>query len=173
MLYLIDASMLITASNSYYPLDSVPEFWEWLLYQAQSGNVKMPLEIYEEIKEGPDDEVKDLLFAWIQTPEVKAALVLQEKVNDAFVARALVEGYAPDLTDDEIEVIGRDPFLAAYAMADPANRAVATSEVSATSKRRQNRKLPDVCKTMGILSCNPFELNRALDFRTAWKKGAA
>ncbi len=30
MLYLIDASMLITASNSYYPLDSVPEFWELL-----------------------------------------------------------------------------------------------------------------------------------------------
>ena len=172
MLYLIDTSMLITANNSYYPLDSVPEFWEWLLYQAQSGNVKMPLEIYEEVKDGPDDGEKDLLFAWIQAPEVKAALVLQEKVNDTLVGRALVEGYAPDLTDDEIEVIGRDPFLVAYAMAHPDGRTVVTSEVSASSKKRQNRKLPDVCKTMGVLSCNPFELNRALGFRTAWKKGA-
>ena len=51
MLYLIDASMLITANNSYYPVDTVPEFWEWLLHQAQSGNVKMPLEIYELVKE--------------------------------------------------------------------------------------------------------------------------
>lgn len=173
MLYLIDASMLITANNSYYPVDSVPEFWEWLLHQAHQGNVKMPLEIYEEIKEGPADGEKDLLFAWIQSPEVKAALILEEEVNPGFVARALTDGYAPDLTDDEIEVIGRDPFLVAYAMADPANRTVATSEVSAASKKRQNRKLPDVCKTMGAETCNPFELNRALGFSTAWKKGVA
>lgn len=170
MLYLIDASMLITARDSYYPLDVVPEYWEWLLYQAQAGNIKMPIEIYEEIKEGPSG-IKDPLFAWVQTPEVKNSLILQESVIDEFVAQTLMQGYAQDLTDEEIEIIGRDPFLAAYGMVDPTNRVVATSEVSAKSKKRQNRKLPDVCSDMGVKSCNPFELNRALEFSTKWKAG--
>jgi hypothetical protein len=29
MLYLLYANVLITASNSYYPIDQVPEFWAW------------------------------------------------------------------------------------------------------------------------------------------------
>jgi Domain of unknown function (DUF4411) len=32
MLYLPDASVLITAHNLYYPIDRVPEYWEWLSY---------------------------------------------------------------------------------------------------------------------------------------------
>ena len=70
MLYLLDASMLITANKSYYPVDSVPEFWEWLLYMAEQGSVKIPLEIFEEIKDGPDNEEKDLLFGWVQKLDV-------------------------------------------------------------------------------------------------------
>ena len=52
MLYLLDANVLITASNSYYPLDQVPEFWSWLQHQAQLGTVKVPIEIMEEILAG-------------------------------------------------------------------------------------------------------------------------
>jgi hypothetical protein len=169
MLYLLDASMLITANNLYYRLDSVPEFWEWLLYQAAANRVKMPLEIYEEIKEGPNGE-RDPLFAWLQSSDVRESLVLDELVKADLVGRALIDGYAPDLTDDEIEVIGRDPFLLAYAMVDPAHRTVVTSEVSASKKQRQNKKLPNVCESMGLLCCNPFELNRALNFTTDWRR---
>lgn len=66
MLYLLDANVLITANNSYYPVDRVPEYWEWLLYLSQAGYIKMPIEIFEEVKDGPKDEEKDLLFSWIQ-----------------------------------------------------------------------------------------------------------
>ncbi len=38
--------------------------------------------------------------------------------------------YAANLTDTETEQLGCDPVLVAYAMADPANRMVVTSEVS-------------------------------------------
>ena len=34
MLFLLDASVLITANNTYYPIERVPEFWEWLAHQA-------------------------------------------------------------------------------------------------------------------------------------------
>jgi hypothetical protein len=34
MLYLTDANVLITANNLYYPIDRVPECWEWLAYMG-------------------------------------------------------------------------------------------------------------------------------------------
>jgi hypothetical protein len=170
MLYLLDASLLITANKSYYPVDSVPEFWEWLLYMAEQGCVKVPLEIFEEIKDGPDDEGKDLLFGWIQRVDVKNAILLAESVDAALVEKAITAGYAPDLTDTEVEQLGRDPFLIAYAMTAPSTRVVVTSEVSKPKKIRQNRHLPDVCKSLGAQCCDPFALNRALGFRTNWKR---
>ncbi len=31
MLYLLDANVLIDADRDYYPIDRVPEFWDWIL----------------------------------------------------------------------------------------------------------------------------------------------
>jgi hypothetical protein len=66
MLYLLDANVLITAHNQYYPVEGVPQFWIWLAQMGNAGLVKMPLENYEEVKDGGDDQVKDLLFAWVK-----------------------------------------------------------------------------------------------------------
>lgn len=81
MLYLLDANVLITAKDSYYPLDTVPEFWEWLEHMALQGRVKIPVEIFEEIREGPKKVGADLLYAWIQQAHVRRALVLDEAVD--------------------------------------------------------------------------------------------
>jgi uncharacterized protein DUF4411 len=169
MLYLLDANVLITAHTLYYPIDGVPEFWAWLVHKGGAGDLKMPLENYEEVKDGSTDEEKDLLFGWIKAEEVKAAILLDERVDSDLVARVINEGYAPDLTDDEVVQIGRDPFLIAYALASPADRCVVTTEVSAPRKQRQNRRIPDVCTTMGIVCCNTFAMTKALGFKTGWK----
>jgi hypothetical protein len=169
MLYLLDANVLITANNTYYPIDTVPEFWEWIVHQAAAGTIKMPVETWEEIRDGSTDEEKDQLFAWATNDDVKAALVLQEEVVEAHVANCITAGYAPDLTDDELLQIGRDPFLIAHAMASPSDRCVVTTEVSAPSKTRQNRRVPDVCSTMGVQCCDTFAMLRALGFKTKWK----
>jgi hypothetical protein len=58
MLYLLDSSTLITANNKYYPVDRVPEFWEWLAYKGMNGQVKMPIEMLEEIKDGPTENYR-------------------------------------------------------------------------------------------------------------------
>ncbi len=168
MLYLADANVLITANNHYYPIDRVPEYWEWLAYMGSQGHVKMPFEIFEEVKDGPNDMEKDLLFAWLQEDVNKNALLLDEKVDAGLVQKVIAQGYAPDLTDDEVEQLGRDPFLIAYGLAAQ-GRCVVTVETSAPKRQRQNRKVPDVCKAMGAKYCNPFEFNRALGFRTQWK----
>jgi hypothetical protein len=169
MLYLLDANVLITAHNLYYPIDGVPEFWTWLVHKGGAGDLKMPLENYEEVKDGSTDEEKDLLFGWIKSEEVKAAILFDETVDPDLVGRVINEGYAPDLTDDEVVQIGRDPFLIAYALASPADRCVATTEVSKPNKQRQNRRIPDVCTTMGVVCCNTFEMTKALGFKTGWK----
>jgi hypothetical protein len=167
MLYLLDANVLITANSQYYPIDQVPEFWSWLQHQAASGLIKIPLEVMEEIKEGRRDN--DPLIGWITQDDNYDALLLQENVDAVLVQRVVTEGYAPDLTDDEVEKIGRDPFLIAYALADPGDRWVVTTEVSRPSAQRQNRKVPDVCRTVGVQCCGPFTLNRDLGFRTGWR----
>ena len=170
MLYLIDANVLMTAHNTYYPLDSVPEFWDWILDRAEAGVIKMPLEIFEEIKDGGTDEEKDLLYAWVADPGTKKKLVLNEDVDPEHVKTCTNKGYAPDLTDNELEQIGRDPFLIAYAMVALKERCVVTNEVSSPRKIRQNRRIPDVCSDLGVICCNTFAMTKALGFNTGWKK---
>lgn len=167
MVYLLDANVLITANGTYYPLDQVPEFWSWVHHQAASGRVKIPREIMEEIKAGRKDN--DPLLDWIASSDIQNALLLEEDVDPALVQRVISEGYAPDLSDIEIEKVGRDPFLIAYALADSANRTVVTTETSRPSAQRANRKIPDVCDAVGALNCGPFVLNRALGFSTGWR----
>jgi|ERR1019366_985926 hypothetical protein len=167
MLYLLDANILITANSTYYPIDQVPEFWDWLQHQAAGGNVKIPLEVMEEILAGRKDN--DPLLDWITNDEIKAAFLLNERVEAALVQQVVTTGYAADLTDDEVEKIGRDPFLIAYGLFDRAERCVVTTEVSAPSKQRQNRKIPDVCQAVGVQCFGPFDLNRSLRFHTGWR----
>ena len=162
---MLDASVLITASNQYYEIGRVREFWDWLIHMGETGNIKIPLEIYEEVKDG-NDELTD----WINLEKVQLALYFDEAVDINLVRLVTSEGYAPDLTDDEVDQIGRDPFLIAYAMADPSTRRIVTTEVSKSGKTRANRHIPDVCNTLNIISCDTFRLTKDLDFRTDWKK---
>ncbi len=166
MLHLFDANVLITASNMYYPLDGVPEFWEWINHQAMNGHIKLPVEMLDEILAGSKRE--DPLLDWMTAN--KDVLLLKEKVDPSLVNKVVTEGYAPDLTDDELIEVGQDPFLIAYALARTADRCVVTVEVGAPGKKRQNRKIPDVCKHFGVNCQNPFQIYRSLGFSTAWKK---
>lgn len=170
MLYLLDANVLITANNLYYPVEAVPEFWQWLVFQGEQGTVKMPIETFEEVKDGSTDEQRDPLYAWINDETNKGVLILDEEVNQAFVSRVVQQGYAVDLTDQEIDQIGRDPFLIAYALAAPGQRCVVTTEVSSPRKQRQNRRIPDVCTILGIDCIDTFAMSKALGFTTSWRQ---
>jgi hypothetical protein len=85
------------------------------------------------------------------------------------VLHALKAVYAPDLTEEEILTVGRDPFLMAHALAAPKDRCVVTTEVSKPTRRRQNRHIPDVCNDLGLQCCHTFKMLKALDFKTGWK----
>ena len=163
MLYLLDANVLIDADRGYYALSRVPEFWDWLADRGAKQQAKIPVEMYEEVLRGKGDLPK-----WLK--ENRDVLLLHENVEEKLVAHVTESGYAPDLRDDEVERIGRDPFLIAYALVDPEQRIVVTTEVSKPSKRRANRQVPDVCDDLGVVRRTPYQFFRALDFRTDWRR---
>lgn len=164
MLYLLDANVLIDANRDYYPLGRVPEFWDWLIDLSTSQQVKIPMEMYEEILAGKED----VLTRWLK--DNRDAVLLDESAEATLVAQVTGRGYAPDLSEEEIERVGRDPFLIAYAFRDPAGRTVVTTEASRPKKQRANRHIPDVCDALGVLHCNTYDLIRALDFTTQGRR---
>ena len=81
MLYLLDANVLIDANRDYYPIRRVPEFWEWLVHVGSEGLVKIPLEVFEEIKGYKDD-----LAMWAKSSDVEHAMLFAEDVQVALIA---------------------------------------------------------------------------------------
>lgn len=165
MIYLLDANVLMDANRDFYSFDMVPEFWPWLHHLGEQGVVKMPLEVYEEVKAG-----KDGLAEWAKEPEIEAALLFDEDVNIDLVQTVITDGYAPNLSDIEVEQVGRDPFLIAYALADSDNRCIVTTEVSKPRRQRANRHVPDVCNDFAIQTRNAFQFIRELGFTTKWNQ---
>ena len=159
MLYLVDPNIFIRANREYYPISRIPEFWDWLVQMAEDERVKVPEEMYGQVDNGRDD-----LAQWARSN--KDVLLLQESVDTELVRRALAIGYAPDLNDAEIEEIGLDFFLIAYALADNSNRTAVSNEISKTTQRRGRRKLPDACDSLQVRHISVFDLIRELDFRT-------
>ena len=164
MLYLLDTNVLIDANRDYYPLERVPEFWDWLVDRGTRRRVKIPLEMYEEVLAGRDDD----LTRWLK--DNRDALRLDEDVDAALVARVTATGYAPDLSEEELDRAGRDPFLIAHALRDPARRTVVTTEVSRPKKLRANRHIPDVCRDLDVRCRNTFEFIEELNFTTGWRR---
>ena len=130
-LYLLDSSSLISVHDTYYSFARVPEFWEWLYFQARKGVYKVPLSIYAEIKP-TDKKFQD----WIKSN--KKHLVLAKKERIELVQHVQAVGYGENLTEVQIQSIGADPFLIASALEDPDCRFVVTHEVSKPSKSGAN-----------------------------------
>jgi Domain of unknown function (DUF4411) len=165
VIYLLDANTLINADNKYYPLERVPEFWAWLLDQGEKGQIKIPIEIAEEITIGSGAVAK-----WLRDKDNAKKLILSEEVDVATIQKITEEGYGPDVTDIELIEIGRDPFLISAALKDISNRTVVTEESSKPTSKRQNRRVPDVCNQFNIKWCDSFSLIQVLNFSTSWHK---
>lgn len=159
-IYLLDANVLIRAHEDYYPLDRLPQFWDWVIEAALAGHIKMPFEIYEEIA-----IYKGALSDWICDSNTKKALILNEDVSGDHLQRVLDEGYGGDLTDSDLIKMGKDPFLVAYGMTS-SDRIIVTKETSKPSAQKGNCKVPDVCNRMNVIYVRDFELYRLLNFNT-------
>ena len=162
MIYLLDASALITAHNTYYGRHRVPEFWAWVRHHGTAGTLKMPDEVFAEVRDGTD-----ALAEWMADDASKAALILKEETNLDHVQTVLAR-YGDELSEADMVRIGRDPFLIAAALGDPQERCVVTAEVWRPNRRGANRHVPNVCHDVGVSWITPIDLLDALDFSTGW-----
>lgn len=160
-MYLLDANVFIFAKRDYYPLDRVPEYWDWLLHHGEQGNLKIPLHIYDELQ-GHDDELQ----RWLK--EHHDVMVLNGDDLDSRVGDVLA-CYCDDITEAELEKLGADPFLVAAGLHIGSD--IVSKEGSKPSAQRANKKVPDICKTLGLRCINDHALIRELDFRTNWRAG--
>jgi hypothetical protein len=106
------------------------------------------------------------LVDWLKQRDIKRDLVFNEAPQPDLVDQVVTTGYASDLSDIELNKVGRDPFLIAYALAKRDERWVITNEAAKPTKQRANRHIPDVCKTLNVECENTFYLIRMLDFHT-------
>lgn len=162
MIYLVDASTLITAHNTYYALHRVPEFWEWLRHHGALGTIKIPAAIYAEVEDG-----NDALADWMAETASKESLLFTEPPVPGLV-QAVSALYGSDLSEEDIETIGKDPFLVAAALADPNERLVVTAEVSKAGRQGANRHIPNICDDIGVQWRSPVEFLNELNFSTGW-----
>ncbi|MCU7928874.1 MAG: DUF4411 family protein [Candidatus Thiodiazotropha sp. (ex Dulcina madagascariensis)] len=96
-------------------------------------------------------------------------MLLDEEIDQVQVAQITYDGYTPTPSEDDLEKMGNDPFLLAYAYLDPENRVVVTTEVSKPKRKGANRHIPNVAKTFEIRCINTFQMIHELDFSTDWK----
>ena len=160
MQHILDANVLINADRDYYPIEGIPQFWNWLVVQGRQGNIKILQETRDEIT---GDNV---LNNWLKKPEVVEDLIVEHD-SLSLVKRVIRLGYDLDaLDEDHVQKLGRDPILIAYALHDVPNRRIVIDEVSKPSKTFANRKIPDVCRKLKVPCSNGFALYRALNFNT-------
>lgn len=167
MLSLLDANVLITANATYYEKGRVPQFWDWLASEAAKGIVKIPQQILEEITPSSQDwDFAD----WISNNE--GNLSLSEIISEQHLFRVLQDGYElqPATIAESLPVSDRnDIVLISYALAGKGDRCVVTlegkQENAPATLKPNRRKIPYVCRRLGIRPMDTFDLIRELDFR--------
>jgi hypothetical protein len=160
VMFLLDANVLICCFRDYYPLERIPEYWEWLAYQGDIEVIKVPAAIWDEAQEQEDDLAK-----WLR--DHRASLLLAGENTDLRLPDVLA-AYGDNLTEIELERLGADPFL--IAAARELGATVVTKEGSKPRARRANRRIPDICREFAVQCISDHEMIRQLDFRTSWRR---
>ena len=168
MQYLLDSNVLITANSTYYEIDRIPHFWDWIARQAVLNTVKLPEQMMKEIT--PNNKY-DTFLKWLAANSV--ALTLNPENIQRFSTVVLRRGYgineSEQLAAGFSESNANDAILVAHALADKANRKVVTLEsVQETGNPLplpRRRKIPLVCRELGVECINTFDLIRELDFK--------
>ncbi len=157
-IYVLDASVFITARRTYYGLDFCPGFWQALLYHHRFGDLLSIDKIEEEILEGTD-ELRD----WVAN-DVPAGFFVTSSEPDILHSYTQIIDWVdqnPQYTQAAKNEYADDPdgWLVAYAHAKDC--VVVTQEVLDPNIRR-GIPIPNVCDAFGVECINTFDMLRAL-----------
>ena len=124
------------------------------------------------LRQDPDDRTVVDVLGWAM-----ASLVGRSDLHEAFPkAHNHVRGQIRLHREaGDRKLVSRYETLLAYfderaPLWRPEARIVVTTEVSKPTLQRAKRRIPDVCRDLGVHCCAPFEFIEALDFATGWRR---
>lgn len=161
MIYLVDSSCLMTASQTTYPFDIAESFWNKIAELAQNHEFYSIDKVEDEIKINLDqlskwcnDNLPDDFFISTETDDVYDKF--NELVNWAQKKEIRQAGI-----DKFIDANKADIYFVAFASLKPNEYTVVTEETSALSSKR-DIKLPDACSAFNIRCINFMTMLREL-----------
>lgn len=144
IVYCVDTSSLVTIQRT-YPLAVFPGVWECLAELAEDGRLVAPREVFNELKQGGDDEI----FQWARDHGFVFRDLDPEQVE---VAKQIVnDSKFEGLFDLDKETPEADPFVIALAAVQQRRHPMFPEQwvVVADESRVQPGKkprIPDVCR---------------------------
>lgn len=152
MAYLLDADVLISASNKHYGFDFCPAFWDWLIESNRDGRVYSIERVHGEII-GKGDELTD----WAKQRGTEFFLKPDKNVLSALRRVSIwaqTQNYYPAAVHTFLSVA--DCYLVAHALAH--DHTVVTHEQPADSRKKI--KIPNACRALDIPCMTPFKMLR-------------
>lgn len=155
----MDANVPIQAKNGPYDFDRVPQFWSFIAEKIDSGEIKSPKFVYDELTK-PNDRLAE----WCKNRKNTGLRTTADKaVQEAYcrIADHVQNNYTYHQAAEFLR--GADGWVIAHAMADGGIVATQESERSKKSKV----KIPTVCRHFGVPCVTTYEMLANLDFRAA------
>ena len=169
VVYLVDANVLIEATNRYYSFSICPGFWDTLVWHADSGAVCSVDVVKRELLGGNDD-----LAVWVKNVAPAAAF---HSTNDADVVAWYgrianwVQNEPQFRPEAKAEFMkAADPWLVADA---GAHGMMLVTQETPEPMSRKKVKIPDVCRQFGVMWANTFEMLEDLGVAFGWRAPAA
>jgi Domain of unknown function (DUF4411) len=153
-IYWLDANVFIQAKNGPYRFTLVPQFWAFLSQQIDSGVIRSPKIVFDELIDGKDD-----LATWIK-PRKQNGLChhASQTVQECYsaVANHVALNFKPHQAAEFL--FGADGWLIAHAM--DGDGVVVTQESDRSHKAKI--KIPTMCKVFHVRCMNTYEMLAAL-----------
>lgn len=164
MIYLIDSNTFMTAARTFYSFDFGGKFWDFLIQEAQNGNLASIDKVLKEINKGDDDLKKwangKFLNYFLSTKDEQ---VIQKYAELMQWAENQSNHYFRNAIDEFMKEDNADPWLIAYALAKK-NTTLVTFEKE--NKARQNKiPIPNVCDCFKIMYCDLYQMLKNLKFQ--------
>ncbi|MBW1649749.1 MAG: DUF4411 family protein [Deltaproteobacteria bacterium] len=157
--YCLDTNVLIEAWRKYYSPEISPDYWNILNFLGREGKIFIPEHVYDEII-----RTEDNLSAWIRSCDIPIRAINEQ------VAKCLKEIYKSNPNHKYLvnSIKGRslaDPWVIAHAIDEDAVVVTKEEKVTASNKKKNKIKIPDVCKNMNVKCINDFQLITELGIR--------
>lgn len=151
MRYILDANVFISAKRDHYRMNVCPGFWDWLDHAHSQGQVYSIKKVNEELK-----KTTDALSQWAKSQPVTFFLSPGKSIGTAsgVVSNWVqAQNYFPAAISEFFSIA--DFWLVSQAL--NGKHTVVTHEVSAPDSKKRI-KIPDVCKGVGVVWMNPFDM---------------